>query len=206
MGAKQPLNLFDFYKHAFNETVSEELLNVLASHSRIVIKKKGEIVFRPEVASSYSAFLLDGVVKTYCLSPDGTENNYAFYYQPGTSICMEKDMINIPGVWCKTLSHCKLIELVGPGPYELAEVFPELYPEIDKWYRSFYFSMMDKLRALSTLTAKKRYLWFLEQYAPITDRLSQVEIAMFLGIKPQSLSRIRGELFEEEVAAIENQQ
>lgn len=206
MGDKQPLDLFDFYKHAFNETVSEELLNVLASHSRIVIKKKGEIVFRPEVASSYSAFLIDGVIKTYGLSTDGTENNYAFYYQIGTPVCMEKDMINIPGVWCKTLTRCKLIELVGPGPYELAEKYPELYPEIEKWYKAFYFGVMEKLRALSTLTAKTRYLWFLEKYAPIVDRISQVEIAMFLGIKPQSLSRIRGELFEEEVAAIENQQ
>ena len=47
------------------------------------------------------------------------------------------------------------------------------------------------------LTAKERYLWFVDKYAPIVDLVPLVEIARFLGIKPQSLSRIRAELAEE---------
>ena len=57
--------------------------------------------------------------------------------------------------------------------------------------------MMDKLRAGYTLNAKERYLWFVDKYAPIIDLIPLVETARFLGIKPQSLSRIRNELAEE---------
>ena len=64
--------------------------------------------------------------------------------------------------------------------------------------------MMDKLRAGYTLSAKDRYLWFVKKYGPIVDIIPQNEIALYLGIKPQSLSRIRAELAGDGTAASEN--
>ena len=42
--------------------------------------------------------------------------------------------------------------------------------------------------------ANKRYLQFLNDYPNLTDRISQYHIASFLGITPESLSRIRSNL------------
>ena len=191
------MDLLEFYRN-FLISDDEELITRLATHSRVVTMDKGKVIFGPEAIAPSTIFLLDGVIKTYILSPDGTENSFAIYYKPGTAVCMTKDMINIPGIWCKALTPVKMIELVGPGPYELAEDYPDCYREIVRGLEPFYFGMMDKLRAVSTLTAKERYLWFMEKYAPVVDRISQLEIAMYLGIKPQSLSRIRSELAAEQ--------
>ena len=64
--------------------------------------------------------VLDGVIKTYILSPDGVENTLTYIFQPGTCVAMHEDMINVPKMWCKTVTPCTLIEM-SPGPYELAE-------------------------------------------------------------------------------------
>ena len=197
MKSEQQIDLLQFYQSLFNETDCDELVLRLASHSRIVTRKKGDIIFRPEATASVSTFLLDGVIKTYNLSPKGAENNLAFYYKPGTAVCLTKEMINIPAIWCKTLTPCTMVDLCGPGPYELAEDYPDLYRVILEGYKPFYFIMLDKICALSTLNAKERYLWFLDKYAPIVDKIPQVETAMYLGIKPLSLSRIRAELIKE---------
>ncbi|MBE6736519.1 MAG: Crp/Fnr family transcriptional regulator [Ruminococcaceae bacterium] len=177
-------------------TDNEALIDRLVECSRLVKRKKGEILFSPGVTCSSTIFLLDGVIKTYIRSPDGTENTLAFLFQPGTCVAMHEDMINIPKTWCKTMSPCTLIEM-SPGPYELADEFPELWKHLVTGWRPFYYGMMDKLRVGYTLTAKERYLWFMDKYAPIIDYVPQAEIARFLGIKPQSLSRIRNELAEE---------
>lgn len=192
----RPLDLKEFYRK-FLVSDDEKLIERMASHSRIIKKEKGDFIFRPEMDGPSTTFLLSGVAKTFILSPDGTENSFALYFQPGTAVCMTKDMINIPGIYYKALTPVTLIELVGPGPYELAEEYPDCYRELTRGWMPFYYGMMDKLRANTTLTAKDRYLWFLNKYAPIVDQISQVEIAAFLGIKPQSLSRIRNELASE---------
>lgn len=194
---RRKTDLIEFYRNLL-ATDDEKLIIRLATHSRVVTVDKGDVIFSPEAIAPATVFLLDGVIKTYILSPDGSENTFAFYYKPGTPICMTKDMINDPGIWCKALTRTTLVELVGPGLYELVEDYPSLYQELFRGWWPFYFGMMDKLRAVTTLTAKERYLWFLDKYGPVVGRISQVEIAMYLGIKPQSLSRIRSEMAAEE--------
>ena len=197
MNIGQPLDLREFYRK-FLISDDEALIERMASHSRVVRKSKGDIIFRPEMDGPSTTFLLDGVMKTYILDQNGVENTFAIYYKPGTAVCMTKDMINIPGIWYKALTPVTLIELVGPGPYELAEEYPDCYRELTRGWMPFYYGIMDKLRATATLTAKERYLWFLNKYPDVVDRIPLVEVAAFLGIKPQSLSRIRKELAEEE--------
>ena len=195
MDNKQPFDLHGFFRN-FLMTDNEALIERLVECSRLEKRKKGEILFSPGVTCSSTIFLLEGVIKTYIRSPDGTENTLAFLFRPGTCVAMHEDMINIPKTWCKTITPCTIIEM-SPGPYELADDFPELWKHLVTGWRPFYYGMMDKLRAGYTLTAKERYLWFMDKYAPIVDYIPQTEIARFLGIKPQSLSRIRNELSEE---------
>jgi CRP-like cAMP-binding protein len=43
-------------------------------------------------------------------------------------------------------------------------------------------------------TAEERYRYFLEQYPDLTKRVPQWMIASYLGITPESLSRIRNNM------------
>ncbi len=52
--------------------------------------------------------------------------------------------------------------------------------------------------ALSTLNGEDRYRWFCKDYADIVDVVPQNYIASFLGLQPQSLSRIKRQMKERE--------
>ncbi|QXP74014.1 Crp/Fnr family transcriptional regulator [Tenacibaculum sp. HL-MS23] len=55
---------------------------------------------------------------------------------------------------------------------------------------------LERTLTMQTKSAKKRYLDFLKNYnKKITSRVPQYQIASFLGIAPESLSRIRKEIF-----------
>lgn len=43
-------------------------------------------------------------------------------------------------------------------------------------------------------TAKERYLWFIEKYPTLINRLPQYQVARYLSITPEFLSKIRAEL------------
>lgn len=58
-----------------------------------------------------------------------------------------------------------------------------------------YLCVVDRTLTMQTKTAKEKYLDFISQYDPkIVSRVPQHQIATFLGIVPESLSRIRKEL------------
>lgn len=198
MKTDQPFDLYKYYQLWFNGSVDDEIVRAFADNSRVTSYKKGDVIFQPEIEHSITTFLLDGVVKTYILSPDGTENTFAIYFMPGTGVAMTADMINIPGIHMKALTDCKTVEMPTTSPYDLAKEYPDLYRELLVRWQPFYYGMMDKLRAGYTMTAKERYLWFLNKYPQVVDRISLMEVANFLGIAPQSLSRIRAELAEEQ--------
>ena len=58
---------------------------------------------------------------------------------------------------------------------------------------SLFVSMLQKLTAFYTETAHERYDSFLKTYPHLQERLPQYVIASYVGIKPQSLSRIRAQ-------------
>ncbi len=76
-----------------------------------------------------------------------------------------------------------------------------LYTTAPKFHRIFrvliensYVSLQKRLLQTISSTAEDRYQYFLETYPHLANRLSQTQIASFLGITPEFLSRLRNKL------------
>jgi len=76
-----------------------------------------------------------------------------------------------------------------------------LYTKAPKFHRIFrvliensYVSLQKRLLQTISSTAEDRYQYFLETYSHLANRLSQTQIASFLGITPEFLSRLRNKL------------
>ena len=54
--------------------------------------------------------------------------------------------------------------------------------------------LQKRIIMLMSSTAKERYEFFLETYPELPNRVTQRMIASYLGITPESLSKIRGEI------------
>ncbi len=74
----------------------------------------------------------------------------------------------------------------------------EKHPVFEKYFRrsiqEAYTSLIDRVFALHSRSAKQRYLDLIDNYPQLIDHLPHYLIASYLSIKPQSLSRIRKEL------------
>jgi len=74
----------------------------------------------------------------------------------------------------------------------------ERVPKFERFFRMLlqraFISLQDRITASLSATAEARYRAFQERYPQLEQRVPQHQIARFLGITPESLSRIRKQL------------
>jgi CRP-like cAMP-binding protein len=81
--------------------------------------------------------------------------------------------------------------------YDLISLYKQA-PKFDRIFRvlleNSFIRLQERLLQNISSTAEERYQSFLEVYPHLANRLSQVQIAAFLGITPEFLSRLRNRL------------
>lgn len=89
------------------------------------------------------------------------------------------------------LEDCELLLIEKP---QWEKLFIEV-PKFERFFRlllqNAYVSMQRRIADNMSLSAEERYLNFITQYPHFEQRLPGKQIASYLGITPESLSRIR---------------
>ena len=74
----------------------------------------------------------------------------------------------------------------------------EAVPKMERFFRLLleanYVATHRRVQESLSLSAEERYLTFIRTYPNVVEQIPQNQIASYLGITPQSLSRIRKEL------------
>ncbi len=185
--------LFEFISKYI--TLTEDEKNVLLSLDLFHLEKKGTILLKEGQYSKESYFVLKGCIRTY-YNIDGEEKTTAFF--------TEMEALTPPCVINKTPSenYVSCIEdsilLVSNSDMEV-EVNSK-FPKFDIMCKLFSEELLAKQRIdfdeFKTSSPEQRYLNLLQKRPDLIQRVPQHQLASFLGIKPQSLSRLRARIFE----------
>jgi CRP-like cAMP-binding protein len=80
----------------------------------------------------------------------------------------------------------------------MRERFLEAVPKMERFFRLLleanYVATHKRIAESLSASAEERYLSFLQTYPALVEQVPQRDVASYLGITPQSLSRIRNEL------------
>lgn len=158
------------------------------------IKRKQMILQEGFVCKHYS-FVVSGCFKMYGVDDKGYEHNIQF--------AAEGDWIADIGSFHSKKPSKLFIEALEPAEIlqiEIQDLY-FLYNNIPKLNRIFKVIIENKFVELQnrvlqnfSSTAEQRYLSFLEQYPNLANRLPNTQIASYLGITPEFLSKIRKDL------------
>jgi CRP-like cAMP-binding protein len=77
------------------------------------------------------------------------------------------------------------------------KLYPGLSPAFHRLMLKRYHNMLDEKSRMITDDATTRYLKFIERYKTMEERLPLKDIASYLGIRQQSLSRLRSKMEQE---------
>jgi CRP-like cAMP-binding protein len=185
--------LFDFISKYI--TLTEEEKNAILSLDLFRSVKKGTTLLKKGQKSQDSYFVLKGCIRIYYLI-EGEEKTTAFYTELDalTPHCV---INNTPSEYFISCVEDSIL-LVSNSDME-AEINSK-FPKFDLMCRILSEELLAKERvdfdAYKTSSPEQRYLNLLQKRPDLIQRVPQHQLASYLGIQPQSLSRLRARILE----------
>ncbi|SOE23832.1 cAMP-binding domain of CRP or a regulatory subunit of cAMP-dependent protein kinases [Spirosomataceae bacterium TFI 002] len=170
--------------------ITEELESVISESTYIKTFKKGTILLKEGAFSTECYFVLKGCIRSYFLK-DGEEKTIEFY--------TEEHAVTPTNYGKPTPStyylECVEDVIASVGNPELEKETFKRYPSLESLSRKIAEVIIAKnqesFTAFKTSNPEERYLNLLKTRPDLIQRIPNYQIASYLGIKPESLSRIR---------------
>jgi CRP/FNR family transcriptional regulator, anaerobic regulatory protein len=187
----QPI-LDQFNKHLPFTDEEASLMETRAVMRKI---KRRQTILQEGLICKHYSFVVKGCFRMYSIDEKGTEHNIQF--------AAENDWITDIGSFYSDKVSKLYIEAIEPSVILQIEKLDLyfLYVSIPKLSRIFkvivenkYVELQNRVLQNISSTAQQRYLSFLEQYPNLALRLPNTQIASYLGITPEFLSKIRKEI------------
>lgn len=143
----------------------------------------------------YECFVNKGSLRTYQIDNNGQERIVMFAFEDWWTGDMYSFLSGQPALY--NVDALEDAELLLIEKKQLEQLYIDI-PKFDRFFRillqNAYISMQRRISDNMSLTAEARYLDFIKRYPHFEQRLSLKQIASYLGITPESLSRIRRQM------------
>jgi len=173
---------------ALDEKECEEVIRLFSQRN---IRRKGYLLQEGDVCRNYY-FIVSGCFKMFAVDPSGKEHNLQF--------SAENDWISDLHSFYSEEPSRLYIEALEPSVVLQIQHEDLLYLFINyhKFDRNFriiterkYINFQNRILQNISSTAEERYLSFVKQYPGLVNRVPNTQIASYLGITPEFLSKIR---------------
>ncbi|WP_418360997.1 Crp/Fnr family transcriptional regulator [Sphingobacterium detergens] len=157
-------------------------------------RKRQYILQQGDTCTQFN-FVISGCLRMYKVDEKG--NTHVIYFATENWW-----MIDLGSFHSRTPSELNIEALEDTTVLQISyDNLISLYTEAPKFNRIFrvliensYIAMQNRLLQNISSTAEQRYQDFVDTYPHLINRLPQVQIASFLGITPEFLSRLRNKL------------
>lgn len=154
--------------------------------------RKRQYLLQAGDISRYECFVNKGCLRTYHVDDKGQEHIVQFAFEEWWTGEMYSFLTGQPSSYNIDALEDSELFLIEKSQWD------QLFIEIPKFERLFrmllqnaFISMQRRITDNMSLTAEERYIKFSKQYAQFEQRLPLRQIASYMGITPESLSRIR---------------
>lgn len=175
--------------------LTEKEISMLSNLLKDKTIDKGEILLRAGDICNHSFFVESGLLRSYSIDAQGKE--HVIQFAPENWIISDRS-----SVLFQEPSEFFIDAVEKTNIVMFDNEFVDKASEISSKYREFNQKALNnhirhqqqRINRLLSATAEERYLNFIDLYPNITLRVPQWMIASYLGITPESLSRVRKEL------------
>ncbi|WP_377887957.1 Crp/Fnr family transcriptional regulator [Alkalihalobacillus sp. R86527] len=179
------------YMKRFSD-LSESELGKLVIDVPVATFKKGTILFHQGEVPDKCYFVLKGCVRLYAVDEKGNENTFNFFTEEQSVTIFNQhapDKTSPYSLSC--LEDCTLVVGDLTTEQETYDMHPVLEIMTRKMIEEDMGAIRDDFSSFISSTPEERYHALMEKRPDLIDRVPQYQLASYLGIKPESLSRIK---------------
>lgn len=169
--------------------LSEDESNYLASLLNQKHFKKRAFVLLTGDVCKYQTFVLNGCLKIFYVDPEGYEHIVKFALEDWWAFDIESFITGCPAFYSiQAIENTETLQLSKEKYDELLDSIPGF----EKYYRTMlqnsYIMLQHRLTQNLYSNAEDKYIRFKEKYPGLEQRISQKDVASYLGITPEFLS------------------
>jgi CRP-like cAMP-binding protein len=186
------LSSFDSYL-PLNSAEKEDLAGRVIQRR---IKRRQFILQENDVCRHYT-FVAEGCLKKFQVDDKGIEHNLQFaaggdWLIEIVSFYFEKPSL----VYIEAIEPSVIFQITKPDLYHLFMNNPKFDRNFRVIVENRFVEMENRVLQAISSTAEERYLAFTKQYPHLISRLPNTQIASYLGITPEFLSKVRKNLLK----------
>ena len=176
-----------------------ETKQLIASQINKVQFPKKQVILSEGAICNKVYFVLSGMARSYYTDFSGMTVTWAFHFNNDLSVVRNVFVTDYrafltdrpSSISIETLSEISALVFTSEAVNYLMEKSLQFEVWMRKTNERAYISMYDRAFSLLTMTATERYCKLMEDEPHLMQLFSNHYIASYLGIAPQSLSRIR---------------
>ncbi len=175
----------------FIELTDEEKESILEAFPIKTVQKGTDILKVGDIAKD-AFFIIKGCVRQYAVTEDGEENTTAFFTEFQSAVNFDSMANQSPSKVYFNCSEESTIAIIN------AEEETKLYKKHPRFAKvcqvemeKMLGEMQEKISDLISSTPTERYLKLVKNRPDLINRVPHYQLASYLGIKPETLSRVR---------------
>lgn len=157
--------------------------------------KKHQFLLNEGQVCTHIGFVNSGCLREYRIDNKGNEHIIQFAIEDWWVSDLNSFLSGLPATYnIEVLHDSELLLLEKSSREQLLNACPKMERFFRILLESNYIATHQRVVASLSDSAEERYLKFIKTYPELYEKIPQHYIASYLGITPQSLSRIRKEL------------
>ncbi len=184
-------NILVDYMARFSDAPLEELRDIA---DKVLVKsyEQGTLLLRQGDVPDKCYFVLKGCIRQYTIDEEGRETTSQFYTEEqSVTIFTEHSNDKTSKYSLSCTEECVLVVGDLTTSDELTEIHPALEAMTRKMMEANIAGATDHFAAFVAKRPEDRYKDLLENRPNLIERVPQHQLASYLGITPESLSRIK---------------
>jgi CRP-like cAMP-binding protein len=175
-----------------NVLLNSEETSILQSLFSYKKFRKNQYILQQGDIARYETFVVKGMTRTYEVDDKGQEHVLFFGPEDWWVGDLYSFLANEPSRYnIDCLEATEVLQISKQNLDLLYEQVPKMNQYFRIQFQNAFISFTQRISASLSKPASERYKEFITRYPHIEQRIPNHQIASFLGITPQSLSRIR---------------
>jgi len=182
-----------FQKYLLDKiSLSPVELTLITSVIKVKKLRKKQFLLQEGDIWQYNAFVSRGFLKTFSIDRDGREHIMNFSPENYWAGDRESLINGTPSKFNIDAIEDSEIILIRKDDFEmLCREIAQLKDLVNTILQKSFVVSQTRIHASISLTAEDKYQYFLERFSSLTNRIPQHMIASYIGVTPETLTRIR---------------